>query len=76
MSLAVYSLYAYYFMVDRRNGMAIYHPMLPKAAEEDNLPINIQITLLEYDAFREGIIDDMLRYDDDTIGRRSLCGPT
>jgi len=71
-SLAVYSLYAYYFVVDRRNGLAVYHPLLPKAAEEDNLPIKISIMLLEYDAFRQGVIGDILRYDDDNIGTRSF----
>ncbi|KAI0230118.1 hypothetical protein LSAT2_019487 [Lamellibrachia satsuma] len=55
------SLSSYYFMVDRRNGMTMYHPTLPYPMDSDDLPVMVNIAMLETYAYREGIIASILR---------------
>ena len=59
--LAIDSLSSYYFMVDRRNGMTMYHPTLPYPMDSGDLPVMVNIAMLETYAYREGIIASILR---------------
>ena len=58
------SMHKYFFMIDRGQGITIFHPKLPNPLDEDETPVSLRVHYLENDANKAGIIDSMLRFDE------------
>ena len=60
------SFYKYFFMIDIGESNTVFHPMLPRPVDEDEMPVTLMIQYLENDAHKAGIIDSMSRFDKDS----------